>query len=159
MTCVDAETDWSVVETACICTVEGVGTEEGAVYTPELVIVPRVALPPATPFTSQVTPVLVVLATVAVNVCVPVPACTLPLVGQTATITTGFAAQVVAVALLGAVEVAESGLRTTWALSTEPALSVTETCTVASPHEGAVTVAIAPVPPAILTLWVPTLVH
>jgi len=45
------------------------GTEAGAVYKPDEVIVPVVALPPATPFTDQATPVLLEPETVAMNCC------------------------------------------------------------------------------------------
>src|SRR5207245_7664021 len=48
-------------------TCAGLGTWAGAVYKPEEEIVPTVAVPPATPFTSQVTFLLPVLVTVAVN--------------------------------------------------------------------------------------------
>jgi hypothetical protein len=53
---------------AVICTVAGDGRSGGAVYTPAAVIVPRVELPPATPFTLQLTAVSVVFVTVAVKV-------------------------------------------------------------------------------------------
>ena len=52
-------------------TVAGLGTAPGAVYRPELEIVPTVALPPVTPFTCQVTAVLLAFCTVAVSCCVP----------------------------------------------------------------------------------------
>src|SRR5437660_10381285 len=51
-------------------TCAGLGTWAGAVYRPEEEIVPTVAVPPATPFTSQVTFLLLVLVTMAVNCCV-----------------------------------------------------------------------------------------
>jgi len=44
------------------------------VYRPVLVIIPVAALPPATPFTSQVTAVFDVLAMLAVNCCGPLAA-------------------------------------------------------------------------------------
>ena len=48
------------------------GTEAGAVYTPLVLIVPAVALPPTTPFTLHVTPRFCEsFCTVAVNCCVP----------------------------------------------------------------------------------------
>jgi len=53
----------------------------GAVYKPEVEIVPVCALPPATPFTCQVTPVSVVPVTAAWNCCVP-PAATVAEVGE-----------------------------------------------------------------------------
>src|SRR3981081_2319380 len=52
---------------AVTVTVAGLGTAEGAVYSPEVEIVPTVELPPVTPFTCQVTAVLEVPVTVAVN--------------------------------------------------------------------------------------------
>src|SRR5712692_1665260 len=52
---------------ACTVTVAGFGIEDGAVYRPAAVMVPTAALPPATPFTLQVTAVLAALVTVAVN--------------------------------------------------------------------------------------------
>ena len=52
---------------ACTITVPPAGTAVGAVYKPPLVIVPTVALPPATPFTAQVTPWLLAFATDALN--------------------------------------------------------------------------------------------
>src|SRR2546430_12908415 len=58
----------------------------GAVYRPELEIVPTVALPPVTPFTCQVTAVLLVFCTVAVNCWVP-PAATVADVGAIVTLT------------------------------------------------------------------------
>src|SRR5438046_10540550 len=48
-------------------TCAGLGTWAGAVYRPDEEIVPTVAVPPATPFTSQVTFLLLVLVTVSVN--------------------------------------------------------------------------------------------
>jgi len=60
-------------------------TVAGAVYRPELEIVPTVALPPVTPFTCQVTAVLLVF-TVAVNCCVP-PVATVAEVGEMVTFT------------------------------------------------------------------------
>ena len=61
-------------------------TAAGAVYRPELEIVPTVALPPATPFTCQVTAVLLVFCTVALNCWVP-PAATVADVGEIVTLT------------------------------------------------------------------------
>src|SRR5437762_8079343 len=65
----------------------GFGTTAGAVYRPELDIVPTVALPPVTPLTCQVTAVLLVFCTVAVNCCVP-PAPTVADTGEIVTRTT-----------------------------------------------------------------------
>src|SRR5712671_7005834 len=111
------------------------------------------------PFTSQVTVSSVVLATVAVKVW-PSPAGTLPDPGHTATCTAGAAAEHdLAVAPVGAVDTAEVGLRTTFAVSTRPASSVTATCTVAKPHDGAVTVAAALVSFRIATACFPMPVH
>src|SRR6185503_2830975 len=61
------------------------GTEVGAVYRPEELIVPAVELPPDTPFTNQVTPVLLVPETVAVN-CFEVPTCKVAEVGEIVTV-------------------------------------------------------------------------
>lgn len=58
---------WLVARTS---TVAGDGRSAGAVYSPAAEIVPRVALPPATPFTVQETAASVVPLTVAVNACV-----------------------------------------------------------------------------------------
>jgi hypothetical protein len=58
---------WAIALTV---TVAGVGTTFGAVYTPVVEIKPTVVVPPATPFTCQVTAVLVLFVTVAVNCCV-----------------------------------------------------------------------------------------
>jgi hypothetical protein len=60
----------SACDTAVTVTVAGLGTTEGAVYSPAVEIVPTVEFPPATPFTCQVTAVLEVPVTVAVNCCV-----------------------------------------------------------------------------------------
>ena len=54
-------------------------------YSPELEIVPTVALPPVTPLTCQVTAVLLVFCTVAVNCCV-LPAPTVADIGEIVTI-------------------------------------------------------------------------
>src|SRR5713101_6887073 len=48
-------------------TVAGLGTDEGAVYTPAGEMAPTVLLPPATPATLQFTAVLLAPVTVAVN--------------------------------------------------------------------------------------------
>ena len=68
-------------------TVFVVGTVAGATYAPVALIVPTVALPPAMPFTDQVTAVLVVPVTVAENVCVS-PARMLGPLGVTLTLIT-----------------------------------------------------------------------
>jgi hypothetical protein len=47
--------------------VAGLGTVAGAVYNPEVLMVPTVEFPPSMPFTAQVMVVLVGLTTVAVN--------------------------------------------------------------------------------------------
>lgn len=52
---------------AVTCTMSGEGKSAGAVKVPEVVIVPAEELPPATPFTLQVTAVFVVLATMSVK--------------------------------------------------------------------------------------------
>jgi hypothetical protein len=110
-------------------------------------MVPHVALPPTTLLTSQVTPVLVVLATLAVNVCELEPAVILLELGHTASITGWVVAEhVFDVALDGAVVVTATGLNTMLAVSECPLSSVTATCTVANPQEGAVTLAVAEVP-------------
>ncbi len=62
------------------------GRVAGAVYSPEVEMVPTVALPPAVPLTAQVTPVFVVPVTLAVNCCVE-PVLTVADVGATATAT------------------------------------------------------------------------
>ena len=61
------------------------GTDSGAMYNPDDVIVPVVELPPATPLTDHVTPVLLVPETVAVN-CFEVPTCKLAEVGEIVTV-------------------------------------------------------------------------
>jgi hypothetical protein len=66
-------------------TSDGEGRSPGAVYTPAAVIVPLDVLPPATPFTLQVTLVSVVFVTLAVNVC-ELPSSIEPLVGVTVTL-------------------------------------------------------------------------
>jgi hypothetical protein len=71
VTCAEPDLLVSAADTAVTVTVAGEGTMAGAVYRPELEIVPTVELPPFTPLTCQVTAVFVVPVTVAVNVCVP----------------------------------------------------------------------------------------
>ena len=72
--------------TARTVTVLEPGTVAGAVYTPDELIVPVAALPPATPFTCQATEVFDEPATVALKDCVA-PARTLALAGATVTVT------------------------------------------------------------------------
>lgn len=67
MTAADADFAGSATLTAVTVTVAGLGTDEGALYSPLVLIVPVDVLPPATPFTFQVTCVLVLPETVAVN--------------------------------------------------------------------------------------------
>jgi hypothetical protein len=55
---------------ALTCTVAGEGRSAGAVYTPPVVVVPTVALPPAISSTLQLTVVSAVFVTVAVNMAV-----------------------------------------------------------------------------------------
>jgi hypothetical protein len=76
----------SAVLTARTVTVFEPGTVAGAVYKPDELIVPVPALPPATPFTCQVTEVFDEPVTVALKDCVA-PARTLALGGVTVTVT------------------------------------------------------------------------
>src|SRR6266513_2927619 len=87
VTCAEADFVGSAWDTAATVTMAGFGTTAGAVYRPELDIVPTVALPPVTPLTCQVTAVLLVFSTVAVNCCVP-PAPTVADTGEIVTRTT-----------------------------------------------------------------------
>src|SRR5436190_1971488 len=87
VTCAEADFVGSAWDTAVTVTMAGFGTTAGAVYRPELDIVPTVALPPVTPLTCQVTAVLLVFCTVAVNCCVP-PAPTVADTGEIVTRTT-----------------------------------------------------------------------
>jgi hypothetical protein len=82
ITVVWAEADLveSAAETAVTVTTAGAGTVIGAVYTPDVEIMPSVALPPATPLTLQFTDVFDEPVTAAVNVWV-MPVCTLADVG------------------------------------------------------------------------------
>src|SRR5271167_2974374 len=84
---------------ACTVTVAGVGTLAGALYRPLVEIVPNAILPPATPFTSQVTDWFELLATIAEN-CLDVPAWTLALAGVTLTLTGGAGGVVIVTAAL-----------------------------------------------------------
>ena len=76
---------WLVAATV---TEAGFGRSWGAVYSPPVVIVPTVELPPATPFTAQVTVVFEDPVTVALNCCV-LPSRTFALAGDTETVTEG----------------------------------------------------------------------
>ncbi|PYX86899.1 MAG: hypothetical protein DMG68_13700 [Acidobacteria bacterium] len=67
LTMADADLELSACETAVTAKGLFAGTAEGGVYTPDVLIVPTVALPPAVPATCQVTCVLLVLFTVALN--------------------------------------------------------------------------------------------
>jgi len=69
-------------------TVAGLGTDEGAMYSPVEEIVPTVALPPVTPATLQVAAVLLVPVTVTLN-CWVVLVATSALGGETLTDTGG----------------------------------------------------------------------
>src|SRR5213080_2634849 len=93
VTCAEADFVGSACDTAVTVTVAGFVTTAGAVYSPELEIVPTVALPPVTPLTCQVTAVLLVFCTVAVNCCVP-PAPTVADIGEIVT-RTGMGVRVV----------------------------------------------------------------
>ena len=73
---------------AVICTVADAGRIAGAVYTPSVVIVPDVALPPGVPFTDQLTAVSAVLVTFAENG-IAFPSITDPLFGETVTVMDG----------------------------------------------------------------------
>ena len=109
-----------------MATADADATWAGAVYTPADVIVPTVESPPAIPLTCHVTESSVALATVAMKVWEPLPACTLLDIGQTASTTLGVVTvHDFSVALAGALDVAEVGLRTTLAVSTRPTSSVT----------------------------------
>ena len=76
----------SACETAVTVTVAGFGTVPGAVYRPELEIVPVAVFPPVTPLTCQVTAVLLVFRNIAVNCSVP-PVLTVAKVGKIVTLT------------------------------------------------------------------------
>jgi hypothetical protein len=70
-----------MVNTDVMVTVGELGSEAGAVYSPDPEIVPNVALPPATPLTSQFKLVLLAFFTSAVN-CAVVPVETIAVVGE-----------------------------------------------------------------------------
>ena len=145
----------SACATAVILTLAGDGTLAGAVYTPAALMVPTVALPPATPFTCQVTAVLVVLPSVAARVSVE-PVCTLSVDGHTSIWIDGATVeQPFCPAVDGALLLTELGVMTTSAVSVRPASSVTVSATVATPHEGAVTLALEVAAPEMLSVSPP----
>lgn len=82
-----ADLEVSSMLAAVTVTVAGDGGADGAVYVavavpvPVFAIVPIIELPPAIPFTLQVTPVLIVPETLAVNTCAP-PDGTLAVAGE-----------------------------------------------------------------------------
>lgn len=80
------DTEESAELTARTVTMPAAGSVFGAVYMPDVLIVPVAALPPATPFTCQVTDVFNDPVTVALKDCVA-PARTLALGGATVTVT------------------------------------------------------------------------
>ena len=67
MTCACADDVGDATEFAVTMKVAGFGTNAGAVYRPDSLMVPKVWFPPATPFTLQVTAVLLVPVMVAPN--------------------------------------------------------------------------------------------
>jgi hypothetical protein len=73
---------------AVICTIADDGRIAGALYTPSVVIVPDVALPPGVPFTDQLTAVSAVFATFAENG-IAFPSITDPLFGEIVTVMDG----------------------------------------------------------------------
>ena len=74
--------------TALTLTIDGDGTAFGAVYIPVELMVPTVELPPAMPFTFQVTVVTDALRTVALN-CSLLPVLMVAAVGEMVTVTVG----------------------------------------------------------------------
>jgi len=72
--------------TAVTVTVDGDGTDDGALYVPRLLMVPTVEFPPVTPFTFQLTDVFVAFCTVAVKARVRLTR-TVALVGEIVTLT------------------------------------------------------------------------
>jgi len=88
MNCAPPLLEESAALVAVTVTFGGAGRSRGAVYSPAPlpveIIVPTELLPPAIPFTAQVTPVFVVLLTVAVKLWVA-PSSTEPAGGETAT--------------------------------------------------------------------------
>ena len=87
VTVADADFVVSACETAVTVTVPE-GAVAGAVYKPEVEIVPTVVFPPVVLFTCQVTAVFVEPVTVAVNCCVA-PVCREAVVGEMVTATVG----------------------------------------------------------------------
>jgi hypothetical protein len=139
----DALAEGTATEVAVTVTVAGDGTLVGAVYSPDVEIVPTVALPPATPLTAQVTVVSVVFARLAVKDCEPF-AWTEAVVGQISIWTAAACSeQDIWPAVAGAGVVIALGLITTSALSWRPRSSVTTSLTVDRPQEGAVMEAVA----------------
>jgi len=98
VTVAEADLLVSACETALTVTIAGLGTVAGAVKTPNVEIVPVVALPPVTPFTCQVTAVLLVFSTVAVKACDAAVA-TLAVPGEIEILTVGGAAAAVMVTM------------------------------------------------------------
>jgi hypothetical protein len=150
----------SASDTAFTDTVGDDGTFTGAEYKPAVVMVPTVALPPATPLTSQLTAVFAVLVTAAVKACVPGPACTAVPLGDTVTVIGSDGVmgvkQAALPALAGAVVEAAVALTTAWALSVRPPSSVTVTCSVKLPLLGATTVTVGPLAdPTMLPIALP----
>jgi hypothetical protein len=68
VTWAEADLVESAADTAVTVTIAGEGTVTGAVYTPDVEIIPTVALPPATPLTLQFTTVFDEPVTDAANV-------------------------------------------------------------------------------------------
>ena len=87
-TAADALAAGSATLVAEMLSVVDVGRTAGAVYRPAAEIVPNVELPPADPFTAQLTPVFVVPLTLAWNCCV-CPRNSVALAGCTVTVTGG----------------------------------------------------------------------
>ncbi len=85
LTWAEADCDESTWATAVTVTTDGSGSLQIDLYKPVAEMVPKVELPPAIPFTFQVTAVLA-FSTVAVNCCVPPAAATDALVGESETI-------------------------------------------------------------------------
>ena len=78
----------SAAAVAPTTTVAGAGTALGALYRPDVLIVPTVLLPPVMPFSFQLTPVFVMFCTVAVN-CFVLLTRTVALVGVMLMVTGG----------------------------------------------------------------------
>jgi len=88
VTLADADFVLSACNIAVTVTVAGEGTTEGAVYSPEVSIVPDVAFPPLVPFTCQVTAALLVPWTIARKV-IWLAAFTVARAGEMETVTVG----------------------------------------------------------------------